>query len=236
MARDGVPLPSALSGEIVERIIRLDSALLYLVTGVLSWLVDKEKLEETGTLTEGAARDALSDMLWDYLTGEPMPQFIVGEYKLFAFKPAPTGWLQCLGQVVLQADYAELYAVIGGNFNTGGEAGNEFRLPDFGGRAIAGMAAGETNPTNVYGQADYALELENITPHRHQQAGSANSRLMVENTNIAGSNWRQATEVQSNGTSPTLTASAGGLLGSAVPFELFQPTGSVNMCIYSGVV
>lgn len=41
----------------------------------------------------------------------------------------PEGWLECSGQVVLQADYPELFAAIGTTYNTGGEAGNEFRLP-----------------------------------------------------------------------------------------------------------
>ena len=41
----------------------------------------------------------------------------------------PEGWLECSGQVVLQADYPDLFAAIGTTYNTGGEAGNEFRLP-----------------------------------------------------------------------------------------------------------
>jgi hypothetical protein len=61
--KDGTPLPPALSGNTVERLIRMDESLFYLVNGVLSFLVNREPLEQTGALTPEQAKDALNDML-----------------------------------------------------------------------------------------------------------------------------------------------------------------------------
>ena len=61
-----IPLPAALDGVEVERVIRLDSALLYLVNGALSALLDLTRYEQTGTLTVEDARAALETMLEDY--------------------------------------------------------------------------------------------------------------------------------------------------------------------------
>lgn len=42
----------------------------------------------------------------------------------------PSGWHLCDGAVLDQATYPDLFAAIGTTFNTGGEAGTEFRLPN----------------------------------------------------------------------------------------------------------
>lgn len=64
------PLPETLNGVVVERVIKIDSSLLYLIDGALAWLVDIEPLIETGTLTVDEARILLDDMFWCYLTGD----------------------------------------------------------------------------------------------------------------------------------------------------------------------
>lgn len=61
-----IPLPESLSGMQVERTIRLDGALFYLVTGALSALVDKNTYQQTGTLTPEDAIAALEAMFEDY--------------------------------------------------------------------------------------------------------------------------------------------------------------------------
>lgn len=62
-----------------------------------------------------------------------------GVLKDYAGSAVPTGWQAAYGQVVAQADYAGLYTAIGGGWNTGGEGGGNFRLPDFRGRVAAGF-------------------------------------------------------------------------------------------------
>ena len=52
---------------------------------------------------------------------------------------APTGWLLCYGQAVSRTTYAALFAVLSTTYNTGGEAGTDFRLPDLRGRVVAGL-------------------------------------------------------------------------------------------------
>jgi microcystin-dependent protein len=56
--------------------------------------------------------------------------------------PAGPGWLLCNGAIVSRTTYAALFAVIGTAFNTGGEAGTDFRLPDMRGRTIIGVGTG----------------------------------------------------------------------------------------------
>ena len=46
-------------------------------------------------------------------------------------KHTPKDCLACDGYVLKKADYKKLYAVIGTNFNTGEEAEDEFRIPDY---------------------------------------------------------------------------------------------------------
>jgi microcystin-dependent protein len=63
----------------------------------------------------------------------------VGMLAPFAGAAAPTGWLLCAGQTVPRlGTYAKLFSVISTTYNTGGEAGTDFRLPDLRGRVIAG--------------------------------------------------------------------------------------------------
>lgn len=48
----------------------------------------------------------------------------------FAGSAPPPGWLERDGSVLLRADFPALFAAIGTTYNTGGEASDEFRLPD----------------------------------------------------------------------------------------------------------
>lgn len=62
-----------------------------------------------------------------------------GTIKAWGNATIPTGWLELLGQTVLRADYPGLFAIFGTTFNTGGELGTEFRLPDGQGRSLIGV-------------------------------------------------------------------------------------------------
>jgi microcystin-dependent protein len=62
-----------------------------------------------------------------------------GSITAFAGSSAPTSWLLCYGQTIVRATYPDLFAVIGTTYNTGGEAGTDFRLPDLRGRTVAGV-------------------------------------------------------------------------------------------------
>lgn len=73
------------------------------------------------------------------LMGAAVPPSAV---QAFARGTAPAGWLACDGSTVSRATYAALFAAIGTTFNTGGEAGTVFRLPDLRGEFVRGWDAG----------------------------------------------------------------------------------------------
>jgi microcystin-dependent protein len=70
---------------------------------------------------------------------QPVAGIPVGGIMDFAGTAAPVGWLLCAGQTVSRTTYANLFAVLSTAYNTGGEAGTDFRLPDFRGRVGVGM-------------------------------------------------------------------------------------------------
>lgn len=73
------------------------------------------------------------------LIGASVP---AGTVSAFAGAAAPAGYLECDGAVVSRATYAALFAAIGEEFNTGGEAGDQFRLPDLRGEFVRGWDHG----------------------------------------------------------------------------------------------
>lgn len=54
----------------------------------------------------------------------------VGTIIKFAAGDPPDGYLECAGQTVSQTTYADLYDLIGTDYNIGGEPGGTYRLPD----------------------------------------------------------------------------------------------------------
>lgn len=221
------PLPASLSGEVRERLIRIDKSLLPYVAGALEWLTDKEPFDETGSLTVEAARELFSQMLWDFYN-EAISMPMVGEYKMLAYQTVPDGWLLCRGAVVAQADYPALYAVIGGLYDTGGEGAGNFRLPDFSHRSPMGA------PTNEYvaargGSLTQTLTTPNLPPHNHRQKTTtgADSKLFVSGS---GAFTNQQAAV---GTTSDFNVT--GDTGSAEPFSIIHPVLYANVIIYAGV-
>jgi microcystin-dependent protein len=66
-----------------------------------------------------------------------------GSVIAFAGSTAPTNWLMCDGTTVSRTTYAALFTLIGTTYNTGGEAGTDFRLPNLLGRVPAGRDASQ---------------------------------------------------------------------------------------------
>lgn len=84
----------------------------------------------TSAITELAAAVAV-------LLPQP-PTIEVGSVFAYVGDTAPPGYLLAFGQVLEQADHAQLFARMGTRFNTGGEGPAQFRMPDFRGRALVG--------------------------------------------------------------------------------------------------
>ena len=53
-----------------------------------------------------------------------------GSVWMFAMGTVQTGWLEMDGSIKKRADYPRLFTAIGTTYNTGGEAADEFRLPE----------------------------------------------------------------------------------------------------------
>ena len=83
----------------------------------------------------------------------------------------PTGWLICDGSVVSQVTYADLYAIIGANFNTGGEGAGNFRLPNLLGRVPIGVGTGSgltaRSLAATLGEETHVLTQAETPTHNH---------------------------------------------------------------------
>jgi len=62
----------------------------------------------------------------------------VGSVIPFAGSSAPAQYLLCAGQEISESTYADLFSVIGTDYNNGTETSGFFRLPDLRGRVVAG--------------------------------------------------------------------------------------------------
>lgn len=93
-----------------------------------------------------------------------------GVIAAFAGAAAPAGWLLCDGSVVSRATYADLFAVVGVVFNTGGEAGTDFRLPNLKGRVPVGLDAGQAEFDalgETGGEKTHVLTTAEMPAHTH---------------------------------------------------------------------
>lgn len=181
--RDGTPLPANLSGNIVQRLIEIDEALLYLINGALVYLVDKEPLEQTGTLTPENARNALSEMFYVYLD-ESVTIMPVGSIIMWTMATIPDRWLICDGAAYLKSEYPELYALFGGKY---GENPTFFGVPDMTFRSPFGASI-STELDVEQGEMEHTLTVDEIPSHRHTQrigTGGGTNALAVGTTNNA---------------------------------------------------
>lgn len=85
-------------------------------------------LDALDTDTVSALRTKLTQALASILgpTLAPPPGTVLQTFS----SAVPTGYLLANGATVSRTTYADLYAAIGTTYNTGGESGSVFRLPD----------------------------------------------------------------------------------------------------------
>ena len=237
---DGTPLPGALTGNTVQRLIEIDQALLYLVTGALEWLLDKEPLDQTGTLTVENARNALSDMFYIYLDDEPMT-VPVGSTMIWHMDTPPDRWLLCDGSGVLKADYPELYALFGGKY---GESTDFFGLPDLFGRSPFGAdfsillddAAGTLTHTLTTAEIPSHNHAVTDPGHTHPPSGSA---TVFQGSSSGGSTGFEVdiagqTRVQMANTGSNTTGITTQNIGGGGSHSILHPVRGVNFIVYGG--
>lgn len=91
----------------------------------------------------------------DNVTADIQPQLTpAGTIITFGSSSAPSGYLPCEGQVLVRADYLALFTAIGVTWNTGGETGAQFRVPDLRGAFLRGTGSHGTQ--NMADGNDYA--------------------------------------------------------------------------------
>lgn len=128
----------------------------------------------------------------------------------------PAGWLVCDGSTVSQTTYANLYAVISTTYNTGGEPGGEFRLPDFRGRIpfgldnMGGTSANRVTDSQadtlggVLGTEDVTLTLSTMPSHSHSYddnyiSGATGGSLLGPSATGSTSDYDQISPTPSTG-------------------------------------
>lgn len=102
----------------------------------------------------------------------------------YAGLAAPTGFLLCDGSTVSRTTYAALFAAIGVAWNTGGEAGTVFRLPDMRGRIPVGI--GSHADVNNLGNNDGATIANRRPKHTHTVTDPGHSHGEQSKTGATG--------------------------------------------------
>lgn len=216
---DGTPLPAALSGVTVQRLIEIDQALLYLITGALDYLVIKEPLEQTGALTPETAKNALSVALEVYLN---TMDFVipVGATMTWHMATPPSNWLVCDGQSVLKAEWPQLYAVWGNKY---GSTSTTFNVIDMRDRSPLGIGTWFSNVDSVGGAFNVTLGVPEIPSHSHP--------ISLRGSGTAGGTANRAN-------APTQTTVASNLVTDAVggdqPHLNLHPVIGVQYIVYGG--
>lgn len=112
-----------------------------------------------------------------------------GFMMMYAGPTAPGGWLFTDGSLVLQADFPDLYLVIGNTYNTGGEPPGTFRLPNTLSRSPIGVGQGAGLSNYVLGQIGgeeaHQLTIAELAIHTHLQ--NAHTHLQDAHTHIQDS-------------------------------------------------
>lgn len=107
-----------------------------------------------------------------------------GVIEMYGANAAPAGYLECDGSVQLRATYADLFAVIGTNHNTGGETGAQFRLPDLRGEFVRGWDhARGVDAGRTFGSA----QADEIKAHTHSVAPAASTDDTAAGATTTGS-------------------------------------------------
>lgn len=155
----------------------------------------------------------------------------VGEIRCFGFGYAPSGWAQCLGQVLPIASNTALFALLGTTY--GGDGRTTFGLPDLQGRVLLGAGQGAGLSPRVQGQQGgaetVALLPGQLPSHGHtvaaSSAASAKSPAGTLPAYTAGGSSYGGTADLSM--APTMVGGGGG----GQPHENVQPFLVLNWCI-----
>jgi microcystin-dependent protein len=137
-----------------------------------------------------------------------------GTVSAFAGSTAPTGYVLCDGAEYSETTESSLFAVIGSTYNTGGETANHFRVPDLGGRVIAGMGGSLLSGTDAVadtgGASTHTLSTAEMPSHSHSyqkplyQAAVAGGPGVYSHTSTAADTTPTGNDQAHNNVQPTI--------------------------------
>lgn len=142
-----------------------------IVRGALQELTFDYNWDKFGALTPEEAAQSFVDM-FDRFCLYTESCRMIGEIVIYAGGTNPNpNWLECDGSEVAQADYPDLYAVIGSTYGSAG-AGN-FKLPDMRGMSPSGIGTGPGMAAVTlgqrYGAETHTLTENEIPSHTHSE-------------------------------------------------------------------
>lgn len=212
MAKLGWLTPDTIPTETICRTLTIPAnfaGIVACVSGALYPLTLAENWEKFGAIEPEAIAAAMQTMYldWLYQSGEcSVPDVVpVGAMVMWlaSYTSVPDKWHRANGNILAQADYPELYALIGGTYDTTSPGAGNFMLPDMRGRTPLGED-GSIGALGTYlGAATHTLTTSEMPAHNHAQRG-----------NVAGSG--SLTSVISQNANPTgvtavtTTSNAGG--------------------------
>lgn len=171
----GYLTPQTTPGSVVCRALFIPNGEEYLavVRGALQELTFAYNWEKFGALSPQEAASSFVDMFDRFCLSQGMCRMI-GEVILYAGSATPNpNWLPCDGAEVAQADYPDLYAVIGSIY--GAAAAGNFKLPDMRGRSAAGVGQGsglsDVTIGEAYGEENHVLTVAELASHSHTDTG-----------------------------------------------------------------
>ncbi len=201
--------PSYSAGDEGKAIYETDTKIIRVWTGARFRMQEKFVCTSTTRPAMGAAdegvtiyeTDSNSEYVWSGSAWIPAASsvFPIGFEMIWPgqLSSIPSGFIHEDGRVLVRASYPILFGVLGTSWNTGGESGSYFRIPDSRNRAVVG-AGGSYGLGSYGGSATHTLTIAEMPNHDHLSSGAG--------------------VVVAPGANPTFTIATGGgsLLGATI--------------------
>src|SRR5882724_396783 len=173
----GYLTPNSIPADTICRVLFIPNNAEFIanVTGALQLLLFPENWTQDGTLTPEESASALVDM-FDKFCFAVKGCRMIGEIITWAGSSPPddTALLLCNGSSVSNADYPDLYSVIGTYF--GGSGPTDFLLPDLRGSAVIGESSAHAFAST--GRSDtVTLTSGEVPSHSHTDLGHTHSEI-----------------------------------------------------------